>query len=81
MPVPLRVTFCGEEGSESLMLTAAVREPVAAGKNVTLIVQLVPPANAVPHVFVCGKSLEFVPLIVMLVIETDAAPRFVTVIV
>ena len=52
----------------------AVRSAATAGLNVTLIVQLAPAASVLPQVFVCGKSVELVPPIVMLLIvsTTDA---------
>jgi hypothetical protein len=53
LPVPVRATVCGLPGSESAMLTEAVRVPAAVGAKVTEIVQLAAVANEVPQVFVC----------------------------
>jgi hypothetical protein len=54
--------------------TEAVRVPVALGVKVTLIVQLFFGATDVPHVFVCAKSVAFVPVIVMLVMAIAVPP-------
>ena len=52
VPVPLRETVCGLVGSESTRDKAAVRVPLADGWKVTLMVQLVAAASAVPQVVV-----------------------------
>ena len=52
VPVPERLTVCGLPLALSAMLTEAVRLPLAAGVNVTLIVQLAPPATELPQVLV-----------------------------
>ena len=52
-PVPLSVKECGLPPALSVMVTAAVRAPVAVGWNVTLIVQLpLFAATELPQVFV-----------------------------
>src|SRR5258708_1637278 len=61
------------------MLRLALREPVAAGVKVTLIVQLAAAATLVPQVFVCTKSLLCAPVTVMLVIVKLAFPVLVRV--
>ena len=66
VPVPLRLTFWGLVGSESLRVTFADRVPVAVGVNVTLIVQLAPAATLEPQLLVCAKSPGLVPVIEML---------------
>src|SRR6267378_3719502 len=68
-PLFLSVTVCGLPAALSVMVTDATRLPAAVGLNVTLIVQLAPPATLAPHVFVCEKSPAFVPAIAMLVID------------
>jgi len=68
-PVPDSATVCGLPAALSVMVTDATRLPAAVGLNVTLIVQLAPPATLAPHVFVCEKSPAFVPAIAMLVID------------
>ncbi len=40
VPVPVKVTVCGLPVALSVMLTAALRVPVALGTKVTLMVQL-----------------------------------------
>ena len=52
MPVPERLTVCGLPLALSVMLTEAVRLPLAEGLNVTLIVQWAPAATELPHVVV-----------------------------
>ena len=61
----------------SEMSTVAVRVPVAAGVNVTLIVQLPPAATELPQVLVLLKSLAFAPVTEMLVMLRLAFPVFV----
>ncbi len=63
----------------SVMLTAAVRAPVAVGVKVTLMVQLAPAATALPQVFVWAKSLLFVPVIAMPAMFSVALPVLVSV--
>jgi len=55
-PVPLRRIVCGLPLPLSLIEMEAVRLPVAAGLNVTLIVQLAPAASELPQPFVTLKS-------------------------
>lgn len=50
--MPVRVMVCGLVGSVSLIVTAAVRLPIAVGRKVMLIVQLAPAATLVPQLFV-----------------------------
>ena len=52
VPVPEKLTVCGLPLALSVMLTAAVRLPLAAGVKVTLIVQLAPAATELPQVLV-----------------------------
>ena len=49
VPVPERLTVCGLPLALSVMLTEAVRLPLAEGVNVTLIVQLAPAASELPQ--------------------------------
>ena len=49
-PVPDRAMFCTPALSEIVM--KAVRDPVAVGVKLILIVQVEPAAIPVPHVFV-----------------------------
>src|SRR6476660_8179954 len=51
-PVPVRLTFCGLPPPLSVMFSVPVRVPVAEGVNVTVMVQLAPPARLVPQVLV-----------------------------
>jgi hypothetical protein len=65
----------------SLIVTEALRTPVAAGVNVTLIEQLTPAAKLVPQLLACEKSPLLVPVIEMLVRFKAAPPVFERVIV
>src|SRR5437773_406151 len=78
-PIPLSATFCGLPAALSLMLTAAVRVPLAVGLNVTLILQLAPAANELPQVWVCAKFPALVPVIAMLLMVKIAVPVFLSV--
>ena len=51
-PVPERLTVWGLPLALSVMLTEAVRLPLAVGVKVTLIVQLAPAATELPQVLV-----------------------------
>lgn len=50
VPSPLNGTVCGLPVALSVILTDALRVPLAAGLNVTLIVQLALAANELPQV-------------------------------
>jgi hypothetical protein len=50
VPVPDRGTICGLLMALSTMTSVAVLVPTTAGVNVTVIVQLPPPATLPPHV-------------------------------
>ena len=54
-PVPVRLTVCGLPAALSVMVTAAVRVPVAVGVNVTLMVQFpLFAATELPQVLICA---------------------------
>jgi hypothetical protein len=74
VPVPVRVTVWGLPLALSVIVTEAVRFPLAVGVNVTLIVQLPAAATELPQVFVSAKSPAFVPVIAMLVMLKAALP-------
>ena len=74
-PVPSKTSVCGLPLSESVTLNVPVLEPVAAGVNVTLMVQ-VPPLAAIdvqPLLWTL-KSPLFVPVIVAEVTVTVVVP-------
>jgi hypothetical protein len=52
VPVPVKGADWGLPEALSVMVTAALRAPVAVGLNVTLMVQLAPAATLVPQVLV-----------------------------
>ena len=76
MPDPDSGTDCVPEVVFSV--TDAERKPVPWGLNTTLTVQLPAAGILVPQVFVSGKLLGLVPVILMLVTETATVPGFVT---
>jgi len=80
VPVPDSDTVCGLPGALSVTETAALLDPVADGRNVTLIVQLAPAAKLDPHVVVREKSPALVPVTVMLLIVMLEFPVFVRVV-
>jgi hypothetical protein len=45
VPVPDKVTLCGEVDALSVMVIVPGRLPLVVGENVTLIVQVAPPAK------------------------------------
>jgi len=66
----------------SVIEILAARLPVAAGVNVTFMVQLAPATRllgVIGQLLVCAKSLELVPVIPMLAMERVAVPVFVSV--
>src|SRR5581483_4804265 len=66
-PVPVRLTVCGLFGALSNTSSVAVRVPVAAGVNVTLMVQLPPAGTLAPQVLLgVAKSPGSAPLKLML---------------
>jgi hypothetical protein len=64
----------------SVMVTEALRAPVAVGLNVTLIEQLDPFARVAPQVVVSEKSPLLVPVMAMLVRFIVPVPVLETVI-
>ena len=74
VPVPERLTVCGLPRALSVMLSEALRLPLAEGVNVTLIVQRAPPASDLPQVLVSAKLLPLVPVRARLVMLKAALP-------
>jgi hypothetical protein len=78
VPVPDKDAVCGLPPRVSLAIESiAERLPDAVGVNVTLILQMVLGARAVPHVVLCAKS----PLIEIELMLSVALPAFVSVMV
>ncbi len=72
VPVPVIFTVVVKESGVSVTVTIPVLEPIAPGVNVTLIVQLAPPANVAPQVVVFPKSEELVPdITIELIVAVD----------
>src|SRR2546428_2550497 len=84
MPVPVGGTDCGLPGASSVMVTVAVRAPVAAGVKLMLIVHR---ARGVIEPAVVGwvlpaakaKSAACAPVMVMLVRFSGVPPLLVSV--
>ena len=77
VPVPVRLTDCWLPATLlllSVMFKEAVRLPVAAGVNVTLMVQLPLAATDPAHVLVSAKSPGSAPANVMLLMVRAAFP-------
>ena len=82
VPVPKSATVCGLPVALSLIVTLALRLPVAEGENVTLIVQFAPAANVLGlsgQEFVWAKSPALIPLTAILLIVSAAVPLLVSV--
>jgi hypothetical protein len=73
-PVPFTLTVCGLPLALSVTRSEALREPAAAGANVTIIVQLPPTPTPLPQSFVWAKSAAFAPLSPMLDILSEVLP-------
>ena len=78
-PAPLRLTAWWPSEALSVIVSVAVRVPVAVGVKVTLIVQLAPPATELPQLLVWAKSPALVPARATLVTLKLALPVFVRV--
>jgi hypothetical protein len=76
VPVPLRVTLCGEPLALSATVSVAEYAEVEVGLNVTAIVQLAPAFSVVPQTVVSAKTLALVPPMTMLLILRAALPVF-----
>ena len=74
VPVPLSGTVCGLPEALSVTVRDAARDPIAVGRKVTVMEQFPPTATLVPQVLVWLKSPALVPVIVMLVMLSEAAP-------
>src|SRR5437899_2397171 len=84
MPIPASDTDCGLPGASSVMVTVAVRAPVAAGVKLMLIVQLAPGATEPAPVgqvlpAAKAKSAACAPEMVMLVRFSGVPPLLVSV--
>jgi hypothetical protein len=78
VPVPVNGIVWGVPGALSLTERFAVREPVAVGRKVTLMLQFAPAARVAPQVVVLAKSAAFVPvkpMVVMLMLEFPVFDR------
>src|SRR2546426_317426 len=84
MPIPASDTDCGLLAASSVMVTVAVRAPVAAGVKLMLIVQLAPGATEPAPVWQVlpaakAKSAACAPEMVMLVRFSGVPPLLVSV--
>ena len=80
LTVALKAIVCGEVGASSLMVTTALRKPMASGETDTPTVHVAPTAYAAAvQLFVTLKSLEFVPPRTTDAMCSDPVPEFVSV--
>jgi hypothetical protein len=79
LPVPERVAVWGLPVALSVSVTEAAKDPLAAGLNVTLTVQLAPAATLAPQLLLCAKSPGFAPVSVMLLMLKAALPVLLSV--
>ena len=80
VPVPVRVTVCGEPDTLSETVMAAEKLAAEAGVNVAEILQLNPAASVEPQPLVIAKSAAFVPPRVTLAIFSVEVPGFESVV-
>lgn len=81
-PVPDNITVCGLFAAESLNVRMALRAPAPDGVKATLTVQFEEEARAVPQVVPSTtKSVEFTPVMEVLIFEIPVAPLLRSVIV
>src|SRR2546430_530953 len=78
-PVPLKAMLCGLSAALSVMVTLALREPLAEGEKVTVMVQVPLAATLLGQLLVWAKSLAFVPDRAILLMLRDSVPLFVRV--
>lgn len=78
-PVPLSTIACGEPTALSVIVTAAVAAPAAAGAKCPWIVQLAPTAKLVGQLFAKTNEDAFVPVTAILPIVNAAVPVLVIV--
>ena len=74
--VPVKLTLCGLLFALSLMVSVAVRDPVAVALNVTSIAHAVCGSKAPEQLPPAWKSPGFVPPMVMLFMIREALPVF-----
>src|SRR6266699_802376 len=72
VPVPDTPEVWGLLLALSVTVNVALRDPVAVGVKVTLIVQFAPAATLEPQLLVCPKSPGLAPVKVMLVMLNAA---------
>jgi hypothetical protein len=78
IPVPLKAISCGLPAVLSMTVTEAVRGPLSVGAKVTVMVHIPPGGRPDPHVLCWLKSLAFVPVTSMLLVNVRV-PVFVSV--
>jgi hypothetical protein len=81
VPVPVSLTLWALWKNPSVRETAALKDPVALGVKVTLMLQSLPAGILDPQLLVSVKSAALVPETVMLVTLKAAPPELVRVIV
>lgn len=82
VPVPVSWTVCGEFGASSVIVSVAVRTPVADGVNVSATMHVAPAAYDVAvHPLFMPKSPAFVPVTCIEEMCNAAVPEFAIVVV
>src|SRR5579883_1250557 len=82
--MPVTATFSGLSAALSVIVTLALRLPLAVGEKVTLIVQEALTASVLEplgQVLVVWKSAALVPVVVMLLMLSGAVPTLLSVMV
>jgi hypothetical protein len=79
VPVPERATVWGLPAAPSVIVSVAVRLPLADGLKVTLIAQLAPATTLDPQLLLWAKLLALEPVTTMLVMLKFALPVLVKV--
>jgi hypothetical protein len=76
VPVPLRLTVCGEPAALSATESVAVKLAAEAGLKVTAMEQLAPASSEPAQVLVWAKSVALLPPTVMPLMASGALPVF-----
>src|ERR1035438_9450033 len=74
VPVPARVSVCGDPAALSATVIVPLSAVVADGVNVTAMMHVSPTPRAEPQLLETGKSPAFAPLTAMPEMESDPVP-------
>ena len=82
IPVPLSATLCVDPATLlalSVTVSVALAGPVAAGLNVTAMVQFAPAGRLMPHPLASVKYVALVPVMAMPLIVSGPVPALLSV--